>query len=692
MNKNIKQKWFLQTELLPVEIPNLFSNKPIIMKIDELFTIDLATLKNDIAKYYTIPLNFKIPKNNNSNRIISIIHPRSQLDIVIFMMKYESLLLNFLKKSNFNCRKPVKFNKITYNEKKVFFKKVEKLEQNYGLNGINTILNEEIDCIFKKYFSYNTHFRLEKILNSPQFKRDSHKYRYFLKLDIQNFFSSIYTHSLTWAVIGDKNIGKTYYKHNYKSTFASCIDTIQQKCNYNETNGIVIGPEFNRIISDVILSQCDVETEHSLIKQKIFKGKDYTIYRYMDDFFIFSHKKDLIELIEKEISHVLNTYNLCLSSEKREILEYPFSFFDTVIIDIKKLIRKIDIEQRIVLDSRKKKDSLKIQMLYNSLKKQNYNFDYQITSKHILINKNFWDNIYNEFQEIITKTKNKKRKAVLYFLKSIKIEFYEPAFINIDSYSQYSLTAYMSVLYSFLENITNIFLNHVDSETCSAFIKILLKIKNSINNLLKLVENDSNSFCDNTISKLELIENKIFEKIILVIRINISNLSNISDLICFSKSLNRKLSSQLLCEILEKNKNNYFVLCAIAYYIKDNDDINKLYKIVLRKLYQQILDFIQNYPTTITPNNGLNKLRDSNYFYILNDFSFYTGFTEEQKKTICDLKQSVLEDMERHNNAEYSIYKKLMEESYFNWKLNSMDFEKLLIKKLLTNNSRNINY
>ena len=50
MNKNIKQKWFLQTELLPVEVPNLFSNKPIIMKIDELLTIDLATLRKGITE------------------------------------------------------------------------------------------------------------------------------------------------------------------------------------------------------------------------------------------------------------------------------------------------------------------------------------------------------------------------------------------------------------------------------------------------------------------------------------------------------------------------------------------------------------------------------------------------------------------------------------------------------------------
>ena len=689
MVKNIKQKWFLQTEILPVEIPNLFSNDPIIMKIDELLDIDLSTLKKGITKEYTIPLNFKIPKNDTSDRIISIIHPRSQLDIVIFMMKFENLLLNFLKKSNFNCRKPVKFNKITYNEKKAFFKKMEKLEQDYGVNGINTISNEEIDCVFKKYFSYNTHFRLEKILNSPKFKRDNHKYRYFLKLDIQNFFSSIYTHSLTWAVVGDKNIGKTYCKPEYKTTFASCVDTIQQKCNYNETNGIVIGSEFNRIISDIILSQCDVETEYILIKQNIFKDKDYTIYRYMDDLFIFSHKKDIVELIEKEISHKLATYNLYLSTEKREILEYPFSFSDNIILNIKKLIRKIDIEQRMVLEDREKKDSQKILMLDMLLKKANYNFDYQVTSKHILINKDFWNNIYNEFQEIISKTKSKKRKAVLYFLKSVKIEFYYPAFIKVDKYSQYSLIAYMSVLYSFLENITNIFLNHVDSETCSAFIRILLKLKNSVNNLSKLVENDSNSFSDDTVNKLELIENKIFEKVITVIKINISNLSNISDLISFSKSLNRKLSSQLLCEILEKNKNNYFVLCAIAYYIKEKEGISKSYRIVLKKLYQQIIDFLKNYPVTITPNTPASKLRDSNYFYILNDFSFYRGFTEEQSRNINNLKMNALGCME---DKELSIYEKLMENSYFNWELSSNAFEKLLIKKILSYDSRNSNY
>jgi len=131
------------------------------------------------------------------------------------------------------------------------------------------------------------------------------------------------------------------------------------------------------------------------------------------------------------------------------------------------------------------------------------------------------------------------------------------------------------------------------------------------------------------------------------------------------------------------------VLCAIAYYIKEKEGISKSYRIVLKKLYQQIIDFLKNYPVTITPNTPASKLRDSNYFYILNDFSFYRGFTEEQSRNINNLKMNALDCME---DNELSIYEKLMENSYFNWELSSNAFEKLLIKKILSYDSRNSNY
>ena len=114
-----------------------------------------------------------------------------------------------------------------------------------------------MDPFFKKYFTYNKHHKLSSILNSPSFNRDSLRYRFFSKLDIQNFFGSIYTHSITWAIVGDKHLGKEYSDWSLKNTFAAQSDIIQQKSNDNETNGIIIGPEINRIIADIILTHCD---------------------------------------------------------------------------------------------------------------------------------------------------------------------------------------------------------------------------------------------------------------------------------------------------------------------------------------------------------------------------------------------------------------------------------------------------
>ena len=98
----------MRTELLPQEIPLFFSNNPITENIDTIFQHieDIDSQDN-----YTIPLNFKIPKNNNSTRTLSLLHPLSQIEAMIYIMKYEFLILNHLKKSNFNIRKAIKSNK-----------------------------------------------------------------------------------------------------------------------------------------------------------------------------------------------------------------------------------------------------------------------------------------------------------------------------------------------------------------------------------------------------------------------------------------------------------------------------------------------------------------------------------------------------------------------------------------------------
>ena len=108
------------------------------------------------------------------------------------------------------------------------------------------------------------------------------------KLDISNCFSSIYTHTISWAVKT-----KDVAKHQIKlSNFEQNFDNFMQHVNYNETAGIVIGPEFSRIFAEIIFQYIDLQIEKRLASEdyKLKLYKDYEIYRYVDDMFVFSNK------------------------------------------------------------------------------------------------------------------------------------------------------------------------------------------------------------------------------------------------------------------------------------------------------------------------------------------------------------------------------------------------------------------
>ena len=57
-----------------------------------------------------------------------------------------------------------------------------------------------------------------------------------------------------------------------------------QQMNYNETNGIIIYPEFSRIFAELILQRIDKNVEKELYNKGYRYKEDYDIYRYVDDF------------------------------------------------------------------------------------------------------------------------------------------------------------------------------------------------------------------------------------------------------------------------------------------------------------------------------------------------------------------------------------------------------------------------
>src|SRR5690606_1082140 len=131
------------------------------------------------------------------------------------------------------------------------------------------------------HFSYYKYSNVYRFYESKHYHRAERKFNPLIKKDISKCFDSIYTHTIAWASHTKPSIKDKLNSSNYVLT--SVFDTVQRSLNYNETNGIIIGPEFSRISAELILQDVDVSLERALMRHHdLEKGRDYEIYRYVD--------------------------------------------------------------------------------------------------------------------------------------------------------------------------------------------------------------------------------------------------------------------------------------------------------------------------------------------------------------------------------------------------------------------------
>lgn len=138
---------------------------------------------------------------------------------------------------------------------------------------------------------------------------------YEIRLDIQSFFDSVYTHSIAWAM-HTKSIAKKN-KQN-RTLVGNQIDNCLQNLNSGQTNGILIGNAISRIVSEIILCSVDIA-----IKSRI-KGISYL--RYVDDYNIFVEDTSQINDILATFRQELAKYELTLNENKLQINESPFIY------------------------------------------------------------------------------------------------------------------------------------------------------------------------------------------------------------------------------------------------------------------------------------------------------------------------------------------------------------------------------
>lgn len=306
---------YLLTDIMPVEVSELFSYT----KFYEYLISKQSILDGIIAQmrmlkaqntttpfsggiwggWATTPLKFNILKGTNSVRELNLVQPLSAMNIYFFVECYQKELLDILSNNAcFSLRYHRKNSDLYYRQKKkrivdYFEKTSEKIDRG--------ILQQT-----GAYFKIHKFNSVSSFTNSRLWQQCNFKYRNFAKIDYKSCFDSIYTHVYKWCIEKDTVDSKDASNSNLHIV----IDRVLQNINGRSSNGLIVGPEFSRMIAEILLQEIDVEVKRSLVAQGLYTGIDYRVFRYVDDIYIFSHTQTHTDLIIRTIETIAQKYLL----------------------------------------------------------------------------------------------------------------------------------------------------------------------------------------------------------------------------------------------------------------------------------------------------------------------------------------------------------------------------------------------
>lgn len=264
-----------------------------------------------------IPFVYSIQHKPLKHRFLSLIHPANQIKVVDLYNRYKDAIIYLCSKSNFSIRYPSKVACYFYCKDRLHHvlmgKKTDKMEMYFN----------EYENL-KTFFSYKRYTNIYKFYEDYRYQRAEKKFSRLLKMDVQNCFDSIYTHSIAWAINGGVDIYKDTFEGKCDGSVGVLWDKMMQEMNYNETNGIVIGPECSRIFAEVIMQYVDQMVEQQLLIKGYRNKVDYECYRYVDDYFFFYNSEAVKVDAEQLFQMYLKEFKLSLSQEKNKTFERPF--------------------------------------------------------------------------------------------------------------------------------------------------------------------------------------------------------------------------------------------------------------------------------------------------------------------------------------------------------------------------------
>ena len=310
---------YILTDLLPVEISELFSFSQFYSFLlqknqQKIITQLVQEIKQNKAKsnsimfkdgWSTKPLKYKILKGTDTMREMSIIQPFSAINLFLFIECYQKEILGFFEKyHDFSIRYHKKNTDLYYKAKSG---KVTQYFQNQSFRVKKGAIQQA-----GNYFRIAPFESINSFADSRIWRMCNFKYKFYAKMDYKACFDSIYTHAFTWII--ERNVVDAKDAHN--SHLLVTIDRILQNINGRSSNGIVVGPEFSRMMAKLLLQHIDREISLSLAKENIFYDIDYVAFRYVDDIFLFANQPYAIEQIIAKYRMIGERYLLRLNELK----------------------------------------------------------------------------------------------------------------------------------------------------------------------------------------------------------------------------------------------------------------------------------------------------------------------------------------------------------------------------------------
>lgn len=240
--------------------------------------------KVKIRKEWTTPISFTIPKNLHTRREYKLINLFSYGNLAYYMEQEKETVSNILLQNK---------------------------------NSMSKFFGSEV---FK--------FAITQDLRSTLLFGKNKRYI----TDVQNFYHSIYTHSIEWMLDGKDNAKRNIGVNNWENfTFGKSLDKLIQNSQSGETHGLPTGNLITRIIAEVYMCKFD--------EILLDRNPRYSFSRFVDDIvFAFNTDMELIEF-KKYLNEKIREYSLSLNDSKTKIESFPFegnnkdaifTFFDTL--------------------------------------------------------------------------------------------------------------------------------------------------------------------------------------------------------------------------------------------------------------------------------------------------------------------------------------------------------------------------